>query len=134
MAYKPRTAYVTGMNKSIRLLKKLGSPNVEIGVASYEASAIMATEAALQAPVRTGALRASIRPVRKQYGASVKAGNSKVVYGNPIHWGWFYDRNNFIKKNIRPNPFMYRAFDKRIDEVMETYKKNMDALIKKWGG
>lgn len=60
-------------------------------------------------------------------------GNARVVYANPIHWGWFYDKNNFVQKNIKPNLFLYRALGSTKDQIMERYNQDMQQLIDKYG-
>jgi hypothetical protein len=62
----------------------------------------------------------------------IRAGLKKVPYANPIHWGWFYDRNNFITKNIKPNPFMARALEYNRDDILKKYAEEMAKLIAKY--
>jgi phage gpG-like protein len=74
----------------------------------------------------TGRLLKSLRVYNR--GASVSVG-SRLPYANPIHWGWFYDRNNFVKKRIKPNPFLARALGYNRQEILDTYKRNLQKLI-----
>jgi len=74
----------------------------------------------------TGRLLKSLRVYNR--GASVSVGTT-VPYANPIHWGWFYDRNNFVKKRIKPNPFLARALGYNRQEILDTYKRNLKKLI-----
>lgn len=79
------------------------------------------------APVRTGALRNSIRLSVTTKGISIKAGNNgNIPYANPIHWGWF-------KRHIKPQPFLAKALGYTRQEIYDNYFKQMDNLIKKQG-
>jgi hypothetical protein len=78
----------------------------------------------------TGRLLKSLRIYTR--GASVSVG-SRLPYANPIHWGWFYDKNNFVKKRIKPNPFLSRALGYNRDEILATYKRGMEKLIAEMG-
>jgi hypothetical protein len=75
-------------------------------------------------PVRTGALRNSIKLSATNKGIVIKAGNEgKVPYANPIHWGWF-------KRNIKPQPFFTKALGYTRQEIYDNYYKEVDNLIK----
>jgi hypothetical protein len=80
-----------------------------------------------------GSLLKTVRAAEIHDGVVVRAGLDSVPYANPIHWGWFYDRNWFIQKNIKPNPFLSRALGYNRYKITYTYLKNIDALIKKSG-
>lgn len=129
MAIQYKAIEVRGLNQLNRALKNLGTPKAEIAMAGYEAALIVANDAKTEAPVRTGRLVKSIRAAKVQRGAVVRAGGARVPYANPIHWGWFYDRNNFVFKNIKPNAFFIRSMNRNYDEVLDTYIKNMEKLI-----
>ena len=75
-------------------------------------------------PVRTGALRNSIRLSATTKGISIKAGNNgRIPYANPIHWGWF-------KRHIKPQPFFAKALGYTRQEIFDNYYKQMNDLIK----
>lgn len=116
---------VVGLNKVIRQLKEIGVPAKEIAQASYEAGQIVAGEARTLVPVRTGALRDSIRVAKQQRKVLVRAGGAKVPYANPIHWGWF-------KRGIKPNEFFGRAIGGKIDEVYKSYFDGLRELLRKY--
>lgn len=117
---------VVGLNRAIYALKQMGVPAEEIAQAGYEAGRIVADEARTLVPVKTGALRNTIRVAKQQRKALVRAGNNtSVPYANPIHWGWF-------RRNIKPNEFFGRAIGGKIDEVYDTYFTGLQELIKKY--
>jgi hypothetical protein len=63
----------------------------------------------------------------------ISAGNnSSIPYANPIHFGWYYDKNNFVKKNILPNPFFAKALGLTRNEVYKTYFININKLFNKY--
>jgi HK97 gp10 family phage protein len=125
---------VQNLRQVTRALKAIGEPASEIRAAGKDAGQIVANEAKSLTPVRTGKLRDSIRVSALGSGAvRVAAGNNtRVPYANPIHWGWFYDKKNFVRKNIKPNPFFSKAIRVKREEVLDRYFENMEKLINKW--
>ena len=116
---------VKGLKQSIQALQAIGVPDAEIKAAGTRSGELVANEARGLVPVRTGALRNSIRVSRALRKVSISAGNNKrVPYANPIHWGWF-------KRNIKPQPFFAKALGLTRDEVYKTYFDNIAKLIAK---
>jgi len=114
---------VKGYKEGIKALQNIGVPASEIKAAGSQAGDIVAREALNLVPVRTGALRNSIRVSKALTRVSVSAGNNgKVPYANPIHWGWF-------KRNIKPQPFFTKALGITRDEVYRNYYRTVDTLI-----
>lgn len=135
MAYKPKAneqaLYVDGHAQLLKALQEIGAP-IEAIIAANEAVGMPVLRTAKNiAPVRVGKLRASIKLSKATTNVKIRAGMKSVPYANPIHWGWFYDRNNFITKNIKPNPFMARALGYNRDEILANYVKEMGKLIDK---
>lgn len=118
---------VQGLNEAVRALKLVGVPAKEISQAGYEAGQVVADEARTLVPVKTGALKSSIRVARQQRAIVVRAGGARVPYANPIHWGWF-------RRGIMPNPFFSKALKLNIEEIYTRYFDNMNKLIQKYGG
>ncbi len=119
----PAGIKVAGLKQAIKALQAIGVPVAEIKAAGSEAGELVAGQARALAPVRSGALRNSIRVSRALNRVSVSAGNNKSVpYANPIHWGWF-------KRNIKPQPFFVKALGITRDEVYQNYYKSLDKLI-----
>jgi hypothetical protein len=124
---------VDGLNQALRALKAIGTPTAEVQAASQQAADIVANMSRSLVPVRSGRLRATIKSKKQARKVLVSAGNNKSVpYANPIHWGWFYDRNNFVKKNILPNPFFSKALGLTRNEVYKTYFENINKLFNKY--
>ena len=119
----PAGIKVAGLKQAIKALQAIGVPAAEIKAAGSEAGELVAGQARALAPVRTGALRNSIRVSKTLNRVSVSAGNNKSVpYANPIHWGWF-------KRNIKPQPFFVKALGITRDEVYQNYYRSLDKLI-----
>ena len=136
MAYVPKanetSIQVEGLSQLFRALKAVGTPVEAIASANKEAALPVARTAKNIAPVRSGALRNTVRVGPATTNVKIRAGLAKVPYANPIHWGWFYDKKNFITKNIKPNPFMARALGYNRDEVLSNYVRSMKKLIDKY--
>jgi HK97 gp10 family phage protein len=119
----PAGIKVAGLKQAIKALQAIGVPAAEIKAAGSEAGELVAGQARALAPVRSGALRNSIRVSKSLNRVSVSAGNNKSIpYANPIHWGWF-------KRNIKPQPFFVKALGITRDEVYQNYYKSLDKLI-----
>jgi hypothetical protein len=124
---------VENLKQVLAALKEIGVPTAEVGKASQEAADIVANMSRSLVPVRSGKLRATIKSKKQARKVVVSAGTNKTVpYANPIHWGWFYDRNNFVKKNILPNPFFAKALGLTRNEVYKTYFVNINKLFNKY--
>jgi hypothetical protein len=130
---QPAGIKVEGLKEALIALKKIGTPTAEVQAASQQAADIVAATSRGLVPVRSGRLRSSIRSKRQARKVLVSAGNNTTVpYANPIHWGWFYDKNNFIKKNILPQPFFSRALGITREQVYRTYFDNINKLFNKY--
>lgn len=130
---QPAGIKVEGLKQAMNALKQIGVPTAEVSAASQQAAEIVAATSRTLVPVRSGRLRASIRSKKQARRVLVSAGNNTTVpYANPIHWGWFYDKNNFIKKNILPNPFFSKALGITREQVYRTYFENINKLFNKY--
>jgi HK97 gp10 family phage protein len=123
---EPNNIKVTGLNQAIRALRAIGVPSAEIGKASQEAGEIVAGRSRTLVPVRTGALRATIKARKVARKVVVSAGNNRSVpYANPIHWGW-------NAKNIRPRPFFTNALRTTREQVYKTFFDNIEKLFRQY--
>jgi len=114
---------VQGLRAVTKALQNIGVPNKEITDAAKRSADRVVNEAKTLAPVRSGALRDSIRIGARATGrVSISAGNSRVPYANPIHWGWF-------KRNIKPQPFFIKAIGLTRNEVYQDYLQELEGLI-----
>ena len=119
---------VTNLREINRALKNVGAPKDEIKKAGKESGQILVNEARTLVPVKTGALRDSIRiGATASSKITIRAGNNRtgkggVQYANPIHWGWY-------KRHIAPQPFFIRALGYTRKEIYDTYFEQLEDLI-----
>ena len=113
---------VEGLNAAIKQVRQYENVDKELRDAGEEAAKTLIRAALPLVPVQSGALRSTLRPSKIVRGAQAKAGNSKVRYGNPIHWGW-------AKRGIKPQPFFAEALGYTKDEIAANYKKTLERLI-----
>lgn len=108
---------IEGLNKLLRAMEKLDdAAKDDLANAALKAGQPVLEEARATAPYLTGALSRSIRLVKTARGVKVRAGNKRVPYAMPIHFGW-------ARHNIQPNKFLFRAVDRRADEVLAAYQE-----------
>lgn len=104
-------------------MRAAGVDMTELTEANRAAAAVVAPAAGQRAPVRTGALAASMRPTATRAAARVA---SRLPYAGAIHWGW-------PAHNIAPNPFASEAatdteptwtpiYERRIDQILSKIK------------
>lgn len=129
---------VVGLDETIKALQAIGTPTKAISQAGIESARIVVRQAQVIVPRKTGALAATIKPSRTKHGARVTAGSPRVVYGNPIHWGWARDwkspqalrtKKKVIKRGIEPQPFLSDALGYTKQQVIDTYRRNLNKLI-----
>jgi hypothetical protein len=80
-----------------------------------------------------GSLRRSVKVSKTKNYAQITVGNKRVPYAKVIEYGWLYDKNNFVEKNIRPNLALTNAIENNRDKVFRQYDKGIDALFQKYG-
>jgi len=114
---------VEGYDRLRRELRKVSDdlPG-ELRAIAKQAAMEVATTARTLVPERSGDLKRSIRAGATARSGTVKAGKRTVPYAGPIHFGW-------LRRHIRPQPFMYRALDRRRDEVARAFAEQVEQLI-----
>jgi hypothetical protein len=124
---------VEGLREAIKRLESLGAQKDELVSINLQAAETLIAAASPLVPRRTGNLASTLRASKTKGYAQVAMGNARVPYANPIHWGWFYDKEWFIQKNIKPNRFLYRALDRVKDKIMADYEQDLQKLFNKYG-
>lgn len=115
------TIKVEGLKELSKSLKDISRElPKELVKLSKEAAGIVSPEAQSLAPVRSGRLRAAVKPGATQAGAYVKV--SGLPYVGPIIGGW-------PKHNIKPNPFLFKALDNKTPAVVDVYQDGIADLI-----
>lgn len=113
------TFKIEGLNKLLRALEQLdGEAKQNFREAGKWAGEEVAKTARTIVPVQTGRLQKTIKGVSTGRGAKVTAGRTAVPYAGPIHFGWG-------RRNIFPQPFLYRAADRRVGDVVDRYLKQV---------
>jgi hypothetical protein len=107
--------------KELRAAKDKDTPKA-IKAANKQSAEIVAKEAKTLVPKLSGKLGRSIRSTASARKGEVAAGRSNLPYAGPIHFGW-------AAHNIKPQPFIYDAADRRRDEVFATYEKQISQIV-----
>lgn len=96
-----------------------------------EAADLVREAARSRAPHRTGKLRDSIASRAEQRGASVKGGGARVPYFGFIDFGGSVGRNNSVKRPfIRRGRIIYPAVNDKRDQIIDTYGRNLNQLLR----
>jgi hypothetical protein len=121
---------VDGVRATADWLGLMGTPDAALKAANNEAASIVSQSAKANAHFKnsTGRLVRSIKPSSTITTAIVRAGSASVPYAGPIHWGWYYDKQYAIYKNIQPNPFLAKALGYNRDKILAVYKEQVDKL------
>ena len=109
MPYVESRIGILGLNEAVAGLKAMGAEK-ELQALNLKVGNLVVREAKQLAPVRSGSLRDSIMATKSTRNVIVRAGRDPLIpYANPINWGWFFDREYFIAKNIKPTQFMNKG-------------------------
>lgn len=91
--------------------------------ANREGAEIVAREARVTVPKgKSLKLAGSVRATAGVASGAVRAGRAGVPYAGPIHFGW-------PARNIEPQPFLYEAADRRVDEVVSVYQARVQNIV-----
>jgi hypothetical protein len=117
---------IEGAADLARRLRRLGDEDLksELKQAHREGADIVATAVRPLVPVRSGKLLSTLRTTSTMRSGRVVMGRKSTPYAGPIHFGW-------RRRNIKPNPFMYDALDRRRDEVIDRFKDARNRLVAK---
>jgi hypothetical protein len=116
---------VIGLNRFVRQLKQL-EPELldELKGANKELAGRVESTARGLVPTRSGKLASSLRSSGTARSGIVRAGKARVPYAGPIHFGW-------ASRNIRPDPFLWTALDRRRSEVESRYLAELERVSRK---
>lgn len=73
-------------------------------------------------PVKSGALRASLRAAGTVRDAIGRVGKASVPYAAPIHWGW-------KAHNIQPRPFLTDAAEALEQDIVDRYDRQVAQML-----
>lgn len=91
-----------GVHELRATLRRAGANLGDLKVTHVQVAEHIRPVARAGAPVRSGALAATVRASGTKSDAFVRAGFARVPYANPIHWGW-------PARGIRANRFVSKA-------------------------
>jgi hypothetical protein len=132
VAYVESGIYVTGLSETLAGLKAMGAEQ-ELLALNLKVGKFVTDEAVKLVPVRSGVLQGSIKTSKSLNGVVVVAGRDpRIPYANAINWGWFYDRKNFVYKNIKPTQFMNKAAAKVRQKVADFYIQDLIKIYEKY--
>lgn len=117
---------VRGANRLATTLRKAGADVAEMKDANQRAGAVVAAQAKVLAPKRTGRLAGSIKPSRRQRGVQVRVG-IRAAYPGVQNYG-------SAKRNIRPKYYMQHALASKQAEAVDIYFAEMERLVSKVQG
>lgn len=116
---------VEGARELSSRLARVSPDTAELKAGYREVADIVAKQARVEVPVKSGRLRDSIKPTTSARSAIVQAGSAtRVPYAGPIHFGW-------AKRHIKAQPFLYDAMDKRQNEVLEAYAAQVHKMAQR---
>lgn len=131
---------VGGLKELNRDLKSLEADKADIIASNVNAAETLIKAAIPLVPVRSGNLRATLKPAKVQNYAEARGGNARVPYANPVHWGWSIVGPRHkgtlapgTVRNIQPQPFFSTALGYTKEEIIANYERDMQNLINKYG-
>ena len=132
MPYVESRIGILGLNEAVTGLKAMGAEK-ELQALNLKVGNMVVKEAKQLVPVRTGRLRDSIMATKSVRNVVVRAGKDPLIpYANPINWGWFFDREYFIAKNIMPTEFMNKGAAKVRKWIGQYYMEDLLAIYEKY--
>lgn len=132
---KPRIE-VEGERELRRALRGVEGSTEDLKAAHKAAAEVVAVQARIEVPVRSGRLKNTIRALGSKTIGQVAAGQGRAVrYAGPVHFGW-PSRPNPAKGwrggPIRPQPFLYDAADKRQRAVVDEYDRHIARILREY--
>lgn len=125
------SAEITGGKEISAAIRKMGSDKDLVRVlraANKSVAEIVAREARRRVPVRTGALRKTIRSLGARTSSSVKAGGGrgKVRYAWMVHAGY---RPGGGTTKVEGRPYLSDAVKAKWPEILAQYESAMDVVV-----
>ncbi|MBC7269901.1 MAG: HK97 gp10 family phage protein [Streptomyces sp.] len=117
---------VQGLRQVVKGLLEVGVELDDLKDAMAEVAKAATDVAQAAAPVKSGALRASIRGNRAKGKAVVTAGRARVPYAGPINYGW-------PKRGIRGAGFMQKADEVVGPRAVQMLEEGINRIINEKG-
>ncbi|QXG07723.1 hypothetical protein [Curtobacterium phage Penoan] len=116
---------VDGLRRLRAALKRAGVSLDDLKQAHRDAGAIVKREAVVESPISardTRHIRDTIRVGATKTAAVIRAGNARLPYGNPIHWGWY-------ARHIKPQPWISTSAQVTEPTWTEVYWSQVEGLL-----
>lgn len=120
----PARVNIRGLNRAVRQLQQAGADTADMKDLMHEVGMVVVRQAQSDVPVNTGTLRGTIRAGRGKTKAVVRAGTSRKPYAPIVHYG-------NPQTGSRANPFLVNALRQRRTEVMDTFERGLERILKK---
>lgn len=118
--------YDVDVKDVLRQLRRLGVDVAgEVKDLHGDAAKVVEKRAVREVPVRSGALRSTIRSSGTKSNGVIRAGKARVPYAAPIHYGW-------PKHGIEPNPFLVRALDSTETRVRRVLEDGIARIVRRY--
>lgn len=117
---------ITGLNQTLRALKKLGVEANDLKDAMFRIGNKVVGDAKRLTPVRTGALQGSIRASKAQRTAVIRGGSARVPYASFVEFGSVHNTaEQMVKDAITSNEtYAATALDREMQSLINKY--NLD--------
>lgn len=114
---------VKELNRQLRQVKDKGLDS-ELKALHKDIADEVIRKAQRRVPMRSGALKRSLRGSGTKAAAVGRAGKKAVPYAPTIHWGW-------PKRGIKPQPFLRQAAESVERDIVERYDRAISDLLDK---
>lgn len=122
MAGPPISVEVQGAKALRAQLRAAGIGLSDLKAAHASVAGMVVGKSRPGAPVRSGALAASVRGSGQAGAAMLRAGRASVPYANPIHWGW-------PARNIPAHPWLWATVEDEQPAIVAQYTAAVQALM-----
>lgn len=119
-------ARVKGLNEAIRNLQKLGIQVADLKEAFQNISRKAVSDAQALVPVRTGKLKASIRPSKAKNKAVIRAGTRAVNYASFVEFGSVHNEAESMVRDAVSNNEQYAVtqLEQELSSLIRRYNLN----------
>lgn len=128
---------IEGLRELRRTIRQIGDTELKDGMknAHKRAADLVAKDAASRAPVKTGALKESIKSLGSQREAKVKGGKKKVPYFGFIDFGGTIKQTNrtISRPYMREGRMLYPALAAKRRQIAEEYSKEVETIFRSFG-
>lgn len=127
--------HVKGLDELRRKLAKADKRMArELGQAGKAAADIVAKDARLRVPARSGRARKSVRAVAARGGGAVRGGGKAAEYYPWLDFGGRVGRKqSVVRKRISEGRYIYPSLERNRGAVRESYAEGVRAVLKSNG-